>query len=66
MVVMLKVNSLNCIELKQKELSFYMAFTVCFYVYIQSYWSLKLHKDFMYTLYYSQNYHHQTKNWRSI
>jgi hypothetical protein len=38
MAVMLKVNNLNCIALKRKELSFYMAFTVCFYhVYIQSY-----------------------------
>jgi hypothetical protein len=28
MAVMLKVNNLNCIALKRKELSFYMAFTV--------------------------------------
>jgi hypothetical protein len=31
MAVMLKVNNLNCIALKLKELSFYMAFTVRFY-----------------------------------
>jgi hypothetical protein len=30
MAVMLKVNSLNCIALKRKEFSFYVAFTVFF------------------------------------